>query len=94
MNVIKLLVVLSARVPQAISSMERLVLVSRLRIFYVKLFFYILMNYLQISMNARWIHPCAAKSVRIEKEDLNVLVLPVILLAAVKIEVALLMVSG
>jgi hypothetical protein len=45
-------------------------------------------------MNARWIHPCAAKSVRIIKVDLNVLVLPVILLAPVVMEVALLMVSG
>jgi len=44
-------------------------------------------------MNARWIHPCAAKSVRITKEDLNALVLPVTLLAVVTREVALLMVS-
>jgi hypothetical protein len=44
-------------------------------------------------MNALWIHPCAARSVRITKEDLNVLVLPVILLAPVIREVALLMVS-
>jgi hypothetical protein len=40
------------------------------------------------------VHPMFSLSVRINKEDLNILVFPVILLAPVIMEVALLMVSG